>query len=111
MAFQNTIKSGEEVGLVRAAKDYVLTIEGLPSAKVDDLIVDKNSNLALVTSLEKNGVKALVLRPTKIQAGSKFYLKDKENFFSFGEHLFGKVVNALGEPLESGEKFVEKNAE
>ena len=108
---KKTATTGHEVGLVRAAKDYLLTIEGLPSAKLNDLISDEQGNLALVTSLVEEGVEALSLYSVRIQPGTKFYKKDKQSFFSFGEHLFGKVINALGRPMADSQEMAEMNAQ
>ncbi len=99
-----------EVGLVASVKKYLLSIKGLPSAKINDILEDKNGNIALVTSLEESFVKALMLSPVYKRPGDRFFLKGNKKIFSFGEHLFGRIINALGEPIDQKAGFSEKNA-
>lgn len=96
---------------MKGVKDYLLTIEGLPSARIDDLIVDENDNMALVTSLNYSGLKALALDPIKANPGMRFYLKGKEEIFSFGEHLFGRVIDGLGRPVDGKGAFPKPQTE
>jgi len=99
-----------EVGLVTSAKKYLISLEGLPSAKVNDILEDKDGKMALVTFLEEDSVRALMLDPVYTKPGNRFFLKGNEKIFSFGDHLFGRVINVLGQPIDGKSEFPENNA-
>ncbi len=112
--FKNMIEEKKElnieVGLVISVKKYLIALSGLPSAKINDILEDKNGNIALVTSLEDDFVKALMLNSVYKKPGDRFFLKGNKKIFSFGKHLFGRVINALGEPIDGKSNFLDKNA-
>jgi F-type H+-transporting ATPase subunit alpha len=99
-----------EVGIVTSVKKYLLSLRGLPSAKVNDILEDKNGNMALVTSLEDGFVRALMLDSIYKKPGDRFFLKSNEMIFSFGDYLFGRIINVLGKPIDGKAGFTEKNA-
>ena len=99
----------EEIGKVVSVGDGVVQIEGLPNvvfsemveitrwpAKSDDKVIP-----ALVLNLEEYTIGAVVLGEDKdIQEGD--LVKRTKNVLSVpvGEALLGRVVNALGEPID-----------
>jgi len=109
MNIEEKQKSEREIGFVVAAKNYLLTLEGLPGARLEDILYGENGKRALVISLRGKLVKAMLLDRGLVRPGDMFALREEKNFFSFGDHLFGKVVNALGEPIESDISFPEPN--
>ncbi len=99
----------KEVGLVRANKHYLLSIEGLPSAKVNNIIVNNDGKRALVTGLSHDAVEAMMLDRADVHPGEQFEIHSQENQLSIGEHLFGRVINALGDPIDDKGGFPPKN--
>lgn len=88
-----------EVGFVTHTKRYLLSIEGLPSAKVNDLLIDDEGNLAIVRSLADAHVSALALAATAC-LGDRYTYFEGEFMYSCGEALFGRMINALGVPID-----------
>jgi len=99
----------KEVGLVRAVKHYLVSIEGLPSAKVHDIIVNEEGKRALITALSHDAVEAMVLDVAEVRPGQQYEMHPQKNQLSIGEHLFGRVVNALGDPIDAKGGFPPKN--
>jgi F-type H+-transporting ATPase subunit alpha len=99
-----------EIGFVVEATQYVLTLEGLPSAKIGDVIVHENGGRALVQSLLDDRLMALALDPMLPRAGDQYEYLPDQNIFSLGDHLFGRVVSPLGEPVDGGAPFPPGNA-
>lgn len=98
-AYEHPIVEGE-TGIVVEAKGYLLRLEGLPSVRVDNIIVNARGQRALVTALHENSIEALLLDPGDPEAGERFVLVPEGIQYSFGTHLFGRVLNALGEPID-----------
>lgn len=101
----------KEIGFIKDAKDYLVEVEGLPSAKIDDLLADEDGGIAVVSSLYNGGLKALYLKRSTVEIGKKFYLKGKSEILHFGEKLFGRIINPLGEPLDGAGSIGEGNAD
>ncbi len=89
-----------EIGFVIKAKGYLLTLEGLPSARVNTVIINAKGQRALVTAFREDSVEAYLLGRGNPRAGDQFVIDPRGIQFSFGEHLFGRTINVLGEPLD-----------
>jgi F-type H+-transporting ATPase subunit alpha len=100
----------KEIGFVRANKHYLLSIEGLPSARVFDIVRNEEGKRAIVTALSHDAVEAMVLDPMEPTPGQQFELSERDRQFSLGDHLFGRVINALGDPIDGKGAFPPKNA-
>ncbi len=89
-----------EVGIVKSVKNYILTLEGLPSARLNDLISNRDGRRALVSSLAEDHLTALLLDEATIKPGEVFY-PEKEGFcLPLTENLRGRIINPLGQPLD-----------
>ncbi|KKU81589.1 MAG: ATP synthase subunit alpha [Parcubacteria group bacterium GW2011_GWA1_47_8] len=90
----------KEVGIVTSAKEYLLSLQGLPSAHINDLIKNEWGSRAIITALDIDEVEALLLDSTTVKPGDRFFLEGDPHIFSFGEHLFGRTINTLGEYID-----------
>lgn len=97
--------NGQEVGFVIEAKQYVLTLTGLPSARINDIIVREGGGRAIVRSLAGDRLTALALDHGHPRAGERYMHLEEPHIFSLGDHLFGRVINILGESIDDGEAF------
>lgn len=94
-----------EIGFVIKAKGYLLTLEGLPSAKVNTVIVNALGQRALVTAFREDYVEAYLLDRGNARAGDQFVIRPGGILYSFGPHLFGRAINVLGEPIDGLSAF------
>jgi F-type H+/Na+-transporting ATPase subunit alpha len=97
---KNGGKFEKEVGYVVSTQDYIIFLEGLPSAKMYDVIVTKTGGRAMVNALEKDRVEALMLDPERPKPGDFFELSGEGLKLPLHINLFGRVVNPLGMPLD-----------
>jgi len=97
-----------EVGLVVSAKRYIITIEGLPSARVNDLLVDEHGNRAIVRALSNEYVHALSLSDAGYPGGRYTYVRDEHQFYC-GPDLFGRVIDTFGKPIDNKGSFPPAN--
>ncbi len=106
---------GRHVGRVTAVGDGVVAIDGLSKAVMSEVIVfeeSKGKKLAhamdhqetltgVILNLEEDGVRAAVLGDTaRIREGSTVQSTGTILSVPSGEALLGRVVNALGEPID-----------
>lgn len=89
-----------EVGYVVESRDYLIHLEGLPSAHINDIIVGKNGQMALVTNLGPNRINANMLTHHKSKPGDEFYLRSGGIQMYEPLGLLGKLMNPLGTLLD-----------
>lgn len=94
----------EQFGKVTTNKDGIIEIVGLDDVVVGEVLTIGNDSVGMVMNIELQGIKALVLGDdTKITqddlavpTGTLFYVP-------VGENLLGRVVDCLGNPMDSDE--------
>src|SRR3989344_4032251 len=108
------------VGRVTAVGDGVVAIDGLSKAVMSEIIIfeeGKGKKLAdslgaqrelygLILNLEEDGVRATILGDTsRVSEGMTVKSTGKILSVPSGEELLGRVVNALGEPIDGKGPF------
>lgn len=107
--------SHESVGVVRETGDGIAQIDGLDQAMMSEMVLfdpthdrsledalkDADSVYGLVLNLEEDGVRAVILGDaSKVYEGMHVKRLNRLLSIPVGENLVGRVVNALGEPVD-----------
>ena len=91
----------QNVGTVREIGDGVAKIEGLTDAMLNEMLDFGNGITGIALNLEETEVGAIILGDyTKIKEGDEVRTTGKLLQVPVGKGLLGRVVNALGEPLD-----------
>jgi F-type H+/Na+-transporting ATPase subunit alpha len=91
----------QNVGVVREIGDGVAKIEGLTECMYNEMIDFGGGVMGLALNLEETEVGAIVLGDyTEIREGQEVRTTGKLLSVPVGKGLLGRVVNALGEPLD-----------
>lgn len=100
-------------GSVLEVGDGIARIYGLSSAKAGELLEFPNGITGMVLNLEEDNVGAVILGDyTKVKEGDEVRATGRIASVPAGESLLGRVVNALGEPIDGkGEIKIEKYME
>lgn len=108
------------VGRVTAVGDGVVAIDGLSKAVMSEVLVFEETKgkelkeamdagspvLGLILNLEEDGVRAAILGDTaRVSEGMTVKSTGKILSVPSGEELLGRVVNALGEPIDGKGPF------
>ena len=89
------------VGKVREVGDGVAVVEGLPSAKMSEVLRFENGVFGLVMNLNRESIGVVVLgEVTGVSQGQTVYSSGGLLEVPSGEEMLGRVVNALGQPLD-----------
>lgn len=91
--------AADEVGFVTRTKRYLVAIDGLPSARINDLLIDEKGNMAIVRALADGHVSALTLSSVAGPGDRYTFLKESYTY-SCGDQLFGRIINTLGIPVD-----------
>jgi len=91
----------QNVGVVREIGDGVAKIEGLTDAMLNEMLDFGNGVTGLALNLEETEVGAIILGDyTGIKEGQEVRTTGKLLQVPVGKALLGRVVNALGQPLD-----------
>lgn len=90
----------EEAGFVAEAKEYLITLEGLPSIRINDVIINDRGNRAIVIGLRDDRVEALLLDRVDLRVGDRFTFKERGIRFPLGAPLEGRIINPVGDTLD-----------
>ena len=92
-----------EVGTVLQVSDGVARIYGLNNAEAEELLEFENGVMAIVMNLEEDNVGAVLLGPTDlIKEGMVVKRTGRIASIRVGEGMLGRVVNAIGQPIDGG---------
>jgi len=90
-----------ETGRVLATGDGIARIHGLDRAAAGELLEFEGGILGMVLNLEEDNVGAAVFAdPDKIREGGEVRRTGRIADVPVGEALLGRVVNALGQPID-----------
>src|SRR5881397_3296329 len=90
-----------DVGIVTEVGDGIAQIYGLQSAQALELLEFKGGVSGIALNLEEDSVGAVILGPYEdIKEGDQVRTTGKIIQVPVGEALVGRVVNALGEPID-----------
>src|ERR1700722_4454149 len=91
----------QNVGTVREIGDGVAKIEGLSDAMLNEMLDFGGGIIGLALNLEETEVGAIILGDyTSIKEGQEVKTTGKLLQVPVGKPLLGRVVNALGQPLD-----------
>jgi F-type H+/Na+-transporting ATPase subunit alpha len=94
----------EQIGRVIAVGDGVATVEGLAQTRLDELLVFASGVRGLAVDLDENAIGCVLLGETSgIAAGSVVQGTGEVARVPVGNQLLGRVVDALGMPLDGKE--------
>lgn len=111
----DTASMPEEVGVVTTVGDGIAEIDGLKTAQMMEMIIFDDSDgksleealknedalYGLILNLEEDTVKVVVLgESNRVKEGMRVMRTNKLLSIPVGESIVGRVVNALGEPID-----------
>jgi F-type H+-transporting ATPase subunit alpha len=95
-----TISSGQ-VGRVDEVGDGIARVAGLPGAAVNELLEFESGAVGLALNLDEESIGAVVLGEVdEIEEGQTVRATGNILSVPVGDGLLGRVVNALGEPID-----------
>ena len=108
----------EETGKVVSVADGVANVYGLKNVMANEMVESENGARGIALNLEESSVGIVILGDTSgINEGSSVKRLGKLLRVPVGDALIGRVVNALGEPIDgkgaietSDTRFVEEKA-
>lgn len=98
--------AGNEVGTVESVGDDIVYINGADHAMYGEIIVFENGQKAMVQDVRSDGIGCILLgSETEIEEGTKAIRSERMAGIPVGDSFIGRVVNALGEPIDGKGKI------
>lgn len=98
--------AGNEVGTVESVGDGIVYINGADHAMYGEIIVFENGQKAMVQDVRNDGIGCILLgSETEIEEGTKAIRSERMAGIPVGDAFIGRVVNALGEPIDGKGKI------
>lgn len=94
-------KSGEEIGTVVSVGDGIATIHGLDHVMYGEIVVFENGVKAMVQDIKRKAIGCILFGlDSEVHAGTRVRRTHKKAGIPVGRGFIGRVVNALGEPID-----------
>lgn len=90
----------QEVGYAISSRDFLVFLDGMPGAKINDLVVSESGMRGWVNSLSRNQVEVLMLDEGVVNPGELFKRSNTRLSIEMGEYLLGRAINPLGVPID-----------
>src|SRR4051794_10277794 len=94
----------KQVGRILEVGDGIARVSGLPGASVNELLEFDNGALGLALNLDEDSIGAVILadaeRAAGIEEGGSVRATSRILDVPVGDGLLGRVINALGEPID-----------
>ncbi|MCD7797056.1 MAG: F0F1 ATP synthase subunit alpha [Clostridiales bacterium] len=95
------ITSEEEIGTVLTVGDGIALIHGLDNVMYGEIVIFECGIKGMVQDIKKDTVGCILFgSDTDIEAGSRVKRSHKKAGVPVGDAFIGRVVNALGEPID-----------
>lgn len=92
---------GEEVGQVVKVGDNIATVVGLGNAVYGEIVVFEDGTKGMVQNINLNSIGCILFgSDEEIEQGTKVKRTKKKAGVPVGDKFVGRVVNALGEPID-----------
>jgi F-type H+/Na+-transporting ATPase subunit alpha len=92
-----------QVGRVTEVGDGIATVSGLPEAAVNELLEFESGDVGLALNLDEESIGAVVLGDAaEVKEGQAVKATGRILSVPVGDGLLGRVVDALGNPIDGG---------
>jgi F-type H+-transporting ATPase subunit alpha len=93
--------SSHELGRVISVGDGIATVVGLDHAEYGEIVIFESGVKGMVQDIRRDNIGCILFgRDTEIREGSKVTRTGKRAGVPVGEGFKGRVINALGEPID-----------
>lgn len=89
-----------EVGFVKSIRNFLIHLDGLPTVKVNDIVISEQGVRGWVSALLLDRVEVLLLDEGFVQPGHLFSRSGQKLNIPVGSFLLGRAINPLGIPID-----------
>ena len=98
--FQKLVEMNQPTGEVIAVDHDLITVKGLDAVGANALVLFENGDQGIVREASDEGTLVLNMAPKDVPLGTLAVLQEEVLQIDVGDGLVGRVVNALGKPID-----------
>ena len=99
-SFAKLVAAEKPTGEVVSVQDLLVVIRGLEGASIGGLVLFENGDRGLIRAIRDTQVEVLTFANREVALGELTVLESEVLQTGVGEGLIGRVINAMGEPLD-----------
>lgn len=92
--------ANQEVGYALSSNDFLVYLDGMPTIKINDVVVSESGMRGWVNAIYNDKVEILLLDRGTVVPGQLFRRTDQNLSVLLGNYLIGRVINPLGIPID-----------
>lgn len=98
--FSNFLEKTQEVGYIASLSHSVAFVSGLPSLKLEEMVITESGKNGIVHGLRKEWAEILMINTKGLKVGETVVRTEKLFGILVGEGLLGRVINPISQPLD-----------
>ena len=97
----------QEIGAVKTVGDGIATIDGIDHAAYGEIVIFESGVKGIVQNVRENSLDCILFgSDTSVHEGSRVVRSGKNAGVAVSDEMLGRVVNALGEPIDGKGDFL-----
>ncbi len=97
--FDTLLHTWNEIGYIQEVNGSLLTVDGLPKVRMNEIVLLETGELAQVFSLQKDKVMLLLFSPHYINIGTRVVRTGQTLNIEIGDFLLGACIDPLAKPI------------
>ena len=110
-SFTDHLNEHREIGFVLRVNGIIAVVGGLPSVRVNELVIFEDNSLGEVLSFGSDGIEVMVFSKTQLKAKMRVSRTDRSLTVAVGDSLLGASIDPFGVPLNAGQYLRESSAQ
>src|SRR6476646_1900006 len=94
-----------QIGFITKVNHYLVKVEGLPQAKINEIVTTESGNKGVVIGLDTDSTNIMMLDTADLKGGVKVQRTGQSFSIPVGSFLLGRIVNTLGLPIDGKANF------
>lgn len=103
--------ANQEVGYALSSNDFLVYLDGMPTIKINDMVVSESGLRGWVNAIYSDKVEVLLLDRGTVTPGQLFHRTNQNLSILLGNYLIGRVINPLGIPIDGKRMSMDASGE
>ena len=104
--FNRLLTKTKEYGVVQQVNHPIVFIQGLPTAKINEVIIFESGQKGQVFTINRGKIEARIFSYEPVKVGTRVTKTDQLLSVPVWKELLGQIINPLGEPFDETAQFV-----
>lgn len=103
--FENLLQKNKEIGFVGLTAYPILYIKGIPSVKMNEIVLFETGEEGMVISLSEKYAEVVLFSKTSVPIGTRVVGTGKPFYLPISDSYIGNFVDSMGNPFDNSIKI------